>query len=170
MNIIPVLLKEFEKETITTREMLSRIPDTIYDWKPHPRSMTVRTLATHLAELPSWVDMVFHTDGLDFATMDYTPTVINNTTDLLKLYDQCYAKGHAALEEGQESVLEKTWTLRNGDTILATDNKLETLRMVYCQIVHHRAQMGVYLRLNDVPIPPSYGPSADEGSLSQSQK
>ena len=165
MEIIPVLLKELEKENVTTRAMLSRIPDSIYDWQPHPKSMTVRALSTHLAELPSWVDMVLHTDGLNFAKMDYTPTVINHTDDLLALYDKSYEAGHAALKNADPDELAKTWTLSNGDKVLAEDNKLETLRMVYCQIVHHRAQMGVFLRLNNVPIPPSYGPSADEGSL-----
>ena len=165
MELIPVLLKEFEKETVTTREMLSRIPDSIYDWQPHPKSMTVRSLATHLAELPSWVEMVLNTDGLNFATMDYKPATVNNTADLLQIYDQCYAAGHTTLKNARPEELEKTWTLSNGDKVLAKDNKLETLRMVYCQIVHHRAQMGVFLRLNNIPIPPSYGPSADEGSI-----
>ncbi|UAY54598.1 DinB family protein [Arachidicoccus terrestris] len=165
MEFIPVLLKEMEKENVTTREMLSRIPDTIYDWQPHPKSMTVRSLATHLAELPSWVDMVLNTDGLDFATMPYNPPVVNHTADILNIYDKSYEAGHSALAKADPAILEKTWTLSNGDKVLAADNKLETLRMVYCQIVHHRAQMGVFLRLNNVPIPPSYGPSADEGSL-----
>lgn len=165
MEIIPVLLKELEKENVTTREMLSRIPDDIYDWQPHPKSMTVRALATHLAELPSWVDMVLNTDGLDFAKMDYTPTVINQTADLITLYDKSYQAGLSALKNATPAELEKTWTLSNAGKVLGKDNKLETLRMVYCQIVHHRAQMGVFLRLNNVPIPPSYGPSADEGSL-----
>ena len=163
MEFLPVLLKEFEKESVTTRKMLSRVPDALYDWQPHPKSMTVRSLATHIAELPSWVEMVFNTEGLDFEAIGgYKPKQIDNTKDLLAFYDENYAKGHAALEKGRPEDLEKIWTLRNGATILAADNKLETLRMVYCQIVHHRAQLGVYLRLNDIPIPGSYGPSADE--------
>lgn len=165
MEFIPVLLKELENETVTTREMLSRIPDAIYDWQPHPKSMTVRKLATHIAELPQWVDMALNTDGLNFAEMDYTPTVINHTADLLKLYDKSYEAGHSALVNADPATLENPWILKNGDTVLANYNKLETIRMAYCQIVHHRAQLGVFLRLNDIAIPPTYGPSADEGSM-----
>lgn len=165
MEIIPVLVKELEKENRTTSAMLSRIPDNIYDWQPHPKSMTVKQLANHLAELPGWVNMVLHTDGLDFAKQEYKPNQITNTKELMAFYDKNYAEALAALKEAKAAELEKTWTLRNGDTILGADNKLETLRMVFCQIVHHRAQMGVFLRLNNIPIPPSYGPSADEGHL-----
>jgi len=165
IEIIPVLVKEFENENRTTREMLSRIPDDIYDWKPHPKSMTVRSLATHLADLVSWPAMVLNTDGLDFASNPYNPPVANNTADLLASFDKSYEQGLSALKSATEADLTKTWTLSAGDRILAANNKLETLRMVYCQIVHHRAQMGVFLRLNDVPLPPTYGPSADEGHL-----
>ena len=165
IEIIPALVKEFENENRTTRAMLSRIPDTIYDWQPHPKSMTVSRLASHLADLASWPQMVLGSEGLDFAANPYNPPVPNNTADLLKAYDKSYETGLSALKSATDADLIKTWTLSNGGHVLAANNKLETLRMVYCQIVHHRAQMGVFLRLNDIPLPPSYGPSADEGSL-----
>ena len=166
MEFIPVLLKEYEKESVATREMLSRVPAELFDWQPHPKSMSFKALSTHLADLPSWVDMVFNTDGLNFADMDgYNPPNVETTQELVALYDANYQKGHKALENAKKEDLEKIWTLKNGDKVLAADNKLETLRMVYCQIVHHRAQLGVFLRLNDIAIPGSYGPSADEGSM-----
>jgi len=160
---LPLLIKELEKENRTTREMLSRIPDSIYGWQPHPKSMTVKQLANHLAELPAWTTMVLTTDGLDFASNPYKPNQAGNTAAVLELYDQSYQAARHALENAPEDQLEQIWTLSNGATVLAADNKLATIRMCYCQIVHHRAQLGVYLRLNDIALPPSYGPSADEG-------
>jgi uncharacterized damage-inducible protein DinB len=162
MELIPMLLKEMAEEATITRKMLSRIPDDKYDWQPHPKSMTIRQLGVHIAELPSWVKMALHTDGIDFGVMDYAPTPVGNTAELLTIFEQCYADGEAALHHATETDLLPTFTLRDGDTIFSTDTKAETIRMAFAQTVHHRAQLGVYLRLLDVPIPGSYGPSADE--------
>jgi uncharacterized damage-inducible protein DinB len=162
MEIIPMLIKEMEQEAQTTRKMLERIPNDKFDWQPHEKSMTIRKLATHIAELPSWVSLTITTDHLDFAASPYTPTIINNTTELLALLEKSLAEGKAELEKTNEDELLKDWTLRNGDQIYSVSKKVEIIRMAYCQIVHHRAQMGVFLRLLDVPIPGSYGPSADD--------
>jgi uncharacterized damage-inducible protein DinB len=157
-----MLLKEMEKEAATTRKMLERVPNDKYDWQPHKKSMTIQRLATHIAELPSWVTMALTTDELDFASNPYKPVVVTNTKDLLDYFERSLADGKAHLEKAEEEDLSKPWTLRNGDRIYETSPKAEVIRMTYCQIVHHRAQLGVYLRLLDVPIPGSYGPSADE--------
>ena len=162
MSTITALLKEMEQESQTTRKMLSRVPDDKFDWQPHAKSMTVRRLATHIAELPSWVTMTLTTSELDFADNEYKPTLINNKKELLAHFEQSLADGKAHLAEAEEPELDKDWTLRNGEQIFSVTSKAEVLRMTYCQIVHHRAQLGVYLRLLDVPIPGSYGPSADE--------
>ena len=162
MSIIEMLQKEMESEAQTTRKMLSRIPDDKYDWRPHTKSMPMHNLAVHIAELPSWVSMALHTDGIDFATMDFTPTPVSNTADVLDLFEKSLAEGKAALSNATEADLAPIWTMRNGDVILSTDTRGEVIRMAYSQIVHHRAQLGVYLRLLDIPIPGSYGPSADE--------
>jgi uncharacterized damage-inducible protein DinB len=162
MDIIPMLLKEMEQEAQTTRKMLERIPEDKYDWQPHEKSMTVRRLATHIAELPGWVTMALTTDELDFANNPYKPTVINNTGELLELYEKSLKDGRAHLAATNENELLKNWTLRNGDQIYSVSTKAEIIRMSFCQIVHHRAQLGVFLRLLNVPIPGSYGPSADE--------
>ncbi|MFL5742483.1 MAG: DinB family protein [Flavisolibacter sp.] len=164
-RMIPMFLKEMEQEANTTRKMLSRIPDDKYDWKPHPRSMTIRSLATHIAELPGWVTMTLNTDELDFSKSAYQPTVINNTKELLQLFEKSLAEGKKSLQQSNEEELEKPWTMRNGEKIYNTSPKSEVLRMSYCQTVHHRAQLGVYLRLLDIPIPGSYGPSADENNF-----
>jgi uncharacterized damage-inducible protein DinB len=162
MDIIPMLLKEMEQEAQTTRKMLERIPNDKYDWQPHEKSMTIRRLATHIAELPGWVTMTLTTNELDFANNPYKPRVINNTGELLELYEKSLKDGLAHLAVTNENELLKNWTLRNGDQIYSVSTKAEIVRMSFCQIVHHRAQLGVFLRLLNVPIPGSYGPSADE--------
>jgi len=162
MDIIKMLLKEMDQEAVTTRKMLAVVPNDKYDWQPHPKSMTVSRLAAHVAELPGWVKMVLETSELDFASGKYQPVEITNTTDLLAYFEKNFAEGRAALETATEADLEKPWTLRNGDQVYSVDPKTEVIRMSYSQIVHHRAQLGVFLRLLNVPIPGSYGPSTDE--------
>jgi uncharacterized damage-inducible protein DinB len=162
MSQIQVLLKEMNQEAETTRKMLSRVPNDKYDWQPHEKSMTLRRLATHLAELPSWVSMTLTTNGLDFAENPYSIPAIDKTGDLLEYFENNLKDGTSQLEKATEKDLEPNWTLRNGDTIYSVNSKAEVLRMTFCQIVHHRAQLGVYLRLLNVPIPGSYGASADE--------
>ncbi|MBC8045508.1 MAG: DinB family protein [Fimbriimonadaceae bacterium] len=162
MTTINMLLKELEQEAQTTRKMLSRIPDDKFDWQPHPKSMSIRRLATHIADLPAWVTMAITTDELDFASSPYKEEVLNDTASILDYFERSLKNGKEQLEKADESTFDKPWTLRNGEEIYAVNPKHEVIRMTYCQIVHHRAQLGVYLRLLDVPIPGSYGPSADE--------
>ena len=160
--MIQSLLKEMDREAQTTRKMLERVPDDKYDWKPHEKSMSIRQLATHIAELPTWVRMVLTTNELDFANNPYQLKPINNTNELLAYFESSFAGGRAQLEKAKDTDLEPNWTLRNGEEIYSVDSKADVIRMSYCQIVHHRAQLGVFLRLLNVPIPGSYGPSADE--------
>ncbi len=163
---IQMLVKEMDQEAQTTRKMLSRIPDDKYDWKPHPKSMSIRQLAVHIAELPTWVSMALTTDELDFAKNAYAPAPVKNTKELLELLEKSLAEGRARLEKADEKQLAENWSLRHGEKIFFTSTKGEVIRMTYCQIVHHRAQLGVFLRLLDIPIPGSYGPSADETEMS----
>ena len=162
MKIIELFLNELDQEAITTRKMLERVPNDKYDWQPHEKSMTVRSLATHIAELPSWITMAITTDELDFAKMDYKPEVINNTTDLLALFEKNLVDGKEHLAATNEEVLDQKWVLRNGDAIYINSTKGGVTRTALSQIIHHRAQLGVFLRLLNIPIPGSYGPSADE--------
>jgi|SRR6185312_2624682 len=162
MTMIEMFLKEMDQEAQTTRKMLTRIPEDKYDWKPHTKSMSVKQLATHIAELPGWVSMAIHTDGLDFESSPYTPKDIKNNKDLINILETSLATAKSDLEGTKDSILSKNWVLSSGKTVLHEASKGEIIRMAYCQIVHHRAQMGVFLRLLDVPIPGSYGPSADE--------
>lgn len=163
MEIIPLLLKEFEEERERTRKMLERVPEDKWDWKPHEKSMDMKRLVVHIAELPGWVTMALTTTELDFAKMDYKPTPVNSRQELLDLHQKSYDSGKSALENAKEEDLLPIWVMRSGEQIFAKMTKYEVIRHAFSQTIHHRAQLGVYLRLLDIPIPGTYGPSADEG-------
>jgi uncharacterized damage-inducible protein DinB len=162
MSIIKLLLKEVEQEAQITRKMLSIVPNDKYNWQPHPKSMSIMKLTNHIAELPGWLTMAVVTDGLDFAANPYEPTFFDNTADVLEVFENQLADGLANLKGLGEAGLEKPWILRNGEHVLSAMTKYETIRLTLAQTIHHRAQLGVYLRLLNIPIPGSYGPSADE--------
>ena len=162
MEIMPLLLSELEQEAVTTRKMLKLVPDDKFDWKPHEKSMPMKQLAVHVAELPGWVHMALTTDELDFATFDYKPAPVNTTDDLLKVFDESLEKSKTALQKAKDDELLPKWTLRSGDKIHQVFTKYTMIRHALAQQIHHRAQLGVYLRLLNIPIPGSYGPSADE--------
>jgi uncharacterized damage-inducible protein DinB len=162
MTQISLIQKELEREALTTRKMLALVPAEKFDWKPHPKSMAMMNLATHIAELPTWVSMVLNTDELDFAANEYKPTIVKDNAELMELFEKSLEDGLAPLDDSKEDLLSKTWTLRTGEQILTTGSKADMIRHALSQIIHHRAQLGVYLRLLDIPIPGSYGPSADE--------
>ena len=165
LSVIDLLLKEMEQEAQTTRNMLERVPDDKYDWQPHPKSMTMMQLTTHLAELPGWVALGLTTEELDFAASPYVPKTVKNTADLRQIFENSLADGKAALSQATEEGLLPTWTMRDGDQVYAVYTKYEVVRHAFNQMIHHRAQLGVYLRLLNIPIPGSYGPSADEMGL-----
>ncbi|NTS39875.1 DinB family protein [Flavisolibacter sp. BT320] len=164
MTLIEFFRHQFIEEGETTRKMLSRVPNDQWDYAPHPRSMKLKSLTTHIADLPGWVHMTFTTDFLDFAQPYEQPT-INSTEDLLAYFEKRYADGLSTLLPENEALLDKPWTLRNGETIYLQQPKIDVIRMALSQQIHHRAQLGVYLRLLDIPIPGSYGPSADENGF-----
>jgi uncharacterized damage-inducible protein DinB len=155
-------LKELEQEALTTRKMLQRVPTDKFEWQPHEKSMTIKRLATHIAELPTWITMAIKTDELDFADNPYQPADVNTTEELLAYFESSLVDGRSELKEENESLLDKDWTLRNGQQIYSVEPKADVIRMSINQIIHHRAQLGVFLRLLNIPIPGSFGPSADE--------
>ena len=161
MEIINQLLTEMEEEAQTTRKMLALVPFDHAGWKPHPKSMAIDRLATHLAELPGWVSTTLITEELDFAKNPYTLSTSTSTKDLLSFFETNLEGARKQLTTAGEADLLTSWTFRNGEQIYSVRSRREVIRMVFCQIVHHRAQLGVYLRLLNIPIPGSYGPSAD---------
>jgi len=164
-NRINMYLEELENESKTTRKMLERVPAEKFDWQPHPKSMKLKALSTHVAELPTWITMAIKTDELDFASNPYTPVEVSTNQDVMDLFEKSLEDGKSELIAENEVLLDKPWKLRNGEQIYSNDPKSGVIRMALSQIIHHRAQLGVYLRLLDIPIPGSYGPSADDQSF-----
>lgn len=162
MQIIPLLLKELDYEVEVARKFLSLIPEDKFDWKPHPKSTPMQQLAVHIAELPSWITLGLTTTELDFATSPYSQPPVSSVSDLLSMLEQSYESGKTSLSKATVDDLLPNWTLRNGEQVYSVMTKYELARVSLNQITHHRAQLGVYLRLLDIPIPGSYGPSADE--------
>jgi uncharacterized damage-inducible protein DinB len=164
MTFIDFFKQQFIEEGATTRKMLDRVPDDQFDFKPHAKSMDMRRLATHIADLPGWLHFTFTTDEIDFSKPYEQPT-INTHNELMTYFEKRYQDGLSVLVPENEKLLNKPWTLRNGDKIYSSDPKIDIVRMAFSQQIHHRAQLGVYLRLLNIPIPGSYGPSADENNF-----
>ncbi len=164
MGIVQGLLSEFKHETGITRKMLERVPDGKDDWAPHEKSMKLAALANHVAELNGWVSVVISRPSLDFGAGEYIPIKPANAAERLKIFDEHVSKSISLLESTEAEELDAMWSLKNGEMVLFTAPKKVALRgLVFNHIVHHRAQLGVYLRLLDIPVPSTYGPSADEG-------
>jgi len=165
-NIATGLIAELENEGATTRKVLERIPADKFDYKPHDKSMTMGQLASHVAEMHGWTVQTVNDDGIDFATMDYKPFVPTSTEDLVQHFEKNYNSAIEALKNAPDEIWHEPWTLKNGETTYFTLPKIAVMRtLVLNHIVHHRGQLSVYLRLNDIPVPSIYGPSADEGQM-----
>jgi len=166
MSIAQSLLPEFDHEFATLRKTLERVPDDRWDYAPHAKSMSLARLAGHLAELGGWVNSTLEADELDFSTMAYTPFIPSSTAELVAKLDAIVAVARPVLAATSDATMMQPWTLRQGAQVFFTMPKVAVLRsFVMNHMIHHRAQLGVYLRLNDVPVPSTYGPSADEGQM-----
>ena len=169
MNFIASsLLKELEMEMPNTRKTLERIPKN-FDWKPHAKSMSMGRLSQHLAEIPHWAVETISKDELDLAPPGAPPpqpAPLASTAQILETFDKNVSEAKAVLASTNDEHLMKPWSLKMGGKIILTMPRVAVIRnFVLNHNVHHRAQLGVYLRLNDVPVPSVYGPSADEGSM-----
>jgi uncharacterized damage-inducible protein DinB len=164
MSMNQALLREFDQEMANTRKALERIPDDKMAWKPHPKSFPMGTLALHLAQLPGWATMTIAKDEIEIGDAPgYPPPGDNRQKALLDLFDKNVAEARAALAGASDETLMKPWTLIVRGQKAFTFPKIAVLRsFVMNHVIHHRAQLGVYLRLNDVAVPGLYGPSADE--------
>ena len=165
-NLSSVLIAEMEQEAKTTRTCLERVPADKFDWKPHEKSMEFGKLAAHIAEMFGWTPATLQQAELDFSKMDYKPFEPKTTDDLLEFFDRTVAEAIDVLRNTGDEVFLEDWTMRNGEKVYFTMPKAVMMRsFVMNHIVHHRGQLSVYLRLNDIPVPALYGPSADEGSM-----
>jgi uncharacterized damage-inducible protein DinB len=169
MSIAESLLPEFDHEMDNTRRTLERVPEARFQWKPHPRSGTLGWLATHLAELPAWAINTIGEDSLDISPDGQPPKLVQSAATLgkvLETFDTNRARARAAIPGASDAVLFQPWTLLSNGRIVFAMPRVAVLRgQIFNHLVHHRGQLTVYLRLNDVPVPDLYGPSADEGSL-----
>jgi uncharacterized damage-inducible protein DinB len=169
MPIADALLPEFDHEMANTRKMLERIPQEIWDWKPHPKSSTTRELATHIATIPGWMVDTIEKDSFDFAPVGgqpYQPPVFASKEEALAAFDEGVAGARASLAAAQDAHLMKEWALLAGGQVIFSMPRMACIRsFVMNHGVHHRAQLGVYLRLCDVAVPGMYGPSADETGM-----
>jgi len=169
MALSEALLPEFDHEMANTRKTLERVPEDKFNWKPHQKSFAMGHLATHLATIPSWAPMTIAKESIDIAPEGEPPPKAEpakSRAELLERFDHNVAAARAALAAASDEILLKPWTLLSGGKTIFTLPRIAAIRsFVMNHNVHHRAQLGVYLRLNDMPVPSIYGPSADEGSF-----
>ena len=169
MPIAQMILPEFDMEMANTRKMLERVPDGKFDFKPHEKSMPLGRLAAHTAEIPSYITGTLTTERLDF-TGDERPFSPANRKEMLEAFDKNVAQARELLSKATDEDLAKIWTLTyKGNQIFSMPRTAVLRSMCLSHLYHHRAQLGVYLRMNNVEIPGMYGPSADEMNMFNAQ-
>ena len=173
MALIDGMLQELEQEAQTTKRVLERVPQAHLAWKPHEKSMSMGRLAGHVAELPGWAIQTVRVEVLDLTPEGGPPMQaysVRSVTEMLETFDKNVSEGRAAIAGATDEHLHKMWSLKFRGQIVLTMPRSAVLRnVVMNHLIHHRAQLGVYLRLNDVAIPGMYGPSADEGRMFAAQ-
>lgn len=162
MKIAEILLAQLERETAATRKTLERVPEGDPDWKPHPKSMPIGYLSTLVATMFGWIAMMVDREHLDLAAGE-NPSPPSTTTDRLALFDRSLSEARRALSSTSDDHLMKPWQLRMGETVLDEKPRYIMITDTFSHLAHHRGQLGVYLRLNEQPVPSVYGPTADEG-------
>ncbi len=169
MALSEALLPEFDHEMANTRKTIERVPDEKFEWRPHEKSMTLGGLTTHLANIPSWAALGVNLDELDVNPPGGKPLKVEQAKtrdEALAAFDHNVETARAAIAGASDEHLMKSWTLLSGGRTVLSMPRVAVLRgFVLNHMIHHRAQLGVYLRLNDVAVPSIYGPLADEGSM-----
>ena len=163
MSIAQSLLGEFGHEMANTRKTLERVPENKLDYKPDPKSMSMGVLAGHIAEMVGWVPVTMQTPSMDVPA-DFKPFVATSRKQLLDKFDESSSSARAALAATSDQAFMQEWSLAFGGNTMFTMPRIAVYRsMIMNHVIHHRAQLTVYFRLNGVPVPGLYGPSADEG-------
>ncbi|HJQ40374.1 MAG TPA: hypothetical protein VKB93_24785 [Thermoanaerobaculia bacterium] len=160
-----IFLADLERDSKPTRRVLERVPEGRDDWKPHEKSMQLGYLAALVATMPRWVAMIVNQDELDLAaggTGGFAPKQVTGGLSLIDALDDCVRQAREALTNTNDDHLMTNWRLRMGERVLAEDPRHVTIRETFHHLAHHRGQLTVYLRLNDIAVPSIYGPSADE--------
>lgn len=156
-------LKELEAEVPATRKCLERIPENVYNWKPHEKSMNMGYLTLLVADIPRWITYMLENGDIDFATFGQFTLSINAA--LLEHFDENIKGAKQALQQVKEGTLDKTFHLKNQGQILFSSPLRENIETTINHMVHHRGQLTVYMRLNNIAVPSIYGPSADDRSF-----
>ena len=165
MTIAEILLQDYDVEISNTRRTLERVPEDKPEWVPHPKSMKMGKLAVHCASLPLFGYYIMEDEGMDMATSKRPKTDFTFTTReaCLQRLEESSAKCRAAIAAASDAHLSALWKFSFGEQVIAHNPRSMTFRtMCFDHLVHHTAQLGVYLRLNDIAVPGLYGPSADE--------
>ena len=166
MKYAEMILPEFDQEMASTRKVLERVPDDKLGWQPHPKSHTIGWNANHLANLPDWLVHTLTTPSLDIAPVGgepYQMPKMASQTEILETFDRNVAAGRAAIAAATDQDMKTMWTLeRAGKPIFTMPRSAVVRSVVLNHMIHHRAILCVYLRLNDIPVPGMYGPSGDE--------
>jgi len=157
------LLKEFEREAQTTRRHLERLPKDKLDWRPHEKSFTAGELGSHIVECIGWADSLFNTDELDINPTEYDPYQAKTLSDLLRTFDDKVAICKGSLASADDEMMNRPWRFKVMGQVKFEHAKAEVLRdFILNHLIHHRGQLSVYLRLLNIPVPGTYGPTADE--------
>ena len=168
MKLGESMLPEFDHEMANARKTLERVPVSKFDWKPHEKSMPMGRLASHVAEIPGWVGAILESDSFDTnppgGKSGYQALQVTSNEELLGTFDKNIAAARAAIAGTEDAKMMQKWSLLSGGKTVFSMPKIAVMRsFIMNHLIHHRAQLGVYLRLNGVPVPSIYGPSADEG-------
>ncbi len=170
MSFSKALLPEFDEEMKNTRKILECVPDGKFDYQPHPKSMAMGRLATHVAELPGWATTTLDTEVFEIGS-DFKPTIATTRAELLQMFDKSAAGAREKIAAATDEDWQKTWTFKfDGKAVMSMPRSAVMRGVVMNHLIHHRAQLGVFLRLNDVAIPGMYGPSADEAQFWEAAK
>lgn len=160
MSMADTLLPELDQEMATTRRVLERVPTERGEWKPHPKSFSLGHLAQLVALMPGWITRTVHGDDIELS--EGPGYSYQSTESLLEQFDQHVREARQEIERARDEDYALPWSLTRGGQVLFTSPRGAVVRMHISHLVHHRAQLGVYLRLLDVPVPSMYGPTADE--------
>jgi uncharacterized damage-inducible protein DinB len=163
MPIKDLLLPEFDHEIAVTRRLLDRVPDDRLAWKPHDRSMSMGGLATHLSNLPTWSASILSETSFDLADAPPNLSPLTSRAEILNTFDATTAAARNLLDRTDAEFLARWTLLRGGQEMFSMPRFTAFRSFVLNHLIHHRGQLSVYLRLNDIPVPAIYGPSADEG-------
>ena len=163
MTIAEILLQDFDNEMKGTRTTLERVPVDKPDFKCHDKSMPLGRLAMHVATIPRFATAILTTPSMDLATTKFPPLTLESREQLLAIFDELAAQAREALVKSSDADLQQKWKFSFGDKVIADVPRSAIYRgLFFNHLIHHRAQLGVYLRLNDIPVPALYGPSADD--------